>query len=175
MSSFKRPAINSKTDSSCPRGAHRFPIRLSLFHQPINQPCRPIQRTESDRSCWSPSSLALGTWDFSGVRSATPTCPAILSCGLVASKRSEDGIFRAKASVHCFLRISDFGLRIYRGYPSPPQFIRPTVPRSVNIDDFACFIRPNVRPRPSHDPSHPSQGAVSGLDGNLILNSNPQL
>jgi hypothetical protein len=41
--------------------------------------------------------------------------------------------------------------------PFSPQFIRPTVPRPVNIDDFAHFIRPNVRPKPYHDPSHPSQ------------------
>jgi hypothetical protein len=45
--------------------------------------------------------------------------------------------------------------------PSTPQFIRPTVPRPVNIDDFAHFIRPNVGPRPSQDPSHPSQNARS--------------
>jgi hypothetical protein len=30
-----------------------------------------------------------------------------------------------------------------------PQFIRPTVPRPVNIVDFACFIRPNIRPKAS--------------------------
>ena len=39
----------------------------------------------------------------------------------------------------------------------PPQFIRPTVPRPVNIDDLAHFIRP----RPSQDPSHPSQSGPS--------------
>jgi hypothetical protein len=33
--------------------------------------------------------------------------------------------------------------------PIYPQFIRPTVPRPVNIGDFVCFIRPNVRPKPS--------------------------
>ena len=48
---------------------------------------------------------------------------------------------------------------MFGAYPFSPQFIRPTVPRPVNIDDFACFIRPNVRPKPSQDdPSHPSQG-----------------
>jgi hypothetical protein len=33
--------------------------------------------------------------------------------------------------------------------PIYPQFIRPTVPRPVNIGDFAHFIRPNVRSKPS--------------------------
>ena len=51
--------------------------------------------------------------------------------------------------------------------PSTPQFIRPTVPRPVNIDDFACFIRPNVRPiRP--------KGAL-GRFPTLNLDHNPNL
>jgi hypothetical protein len=42
--------------------------------------------------------------------------------------------------------------------PSPPQFIRPTVPRPVNINDCGCFIRPNVRPKPSQiRPIRPKQ------------------
>ena len=48
--------------------------------------------------------------------------------------------------------------------PSPPQFIRPTVPRPVNIGDFACFIRPNCRPKPSQiRPKSIPRAQVAGL------------
>jgi hypothetical protein len=76
---------------------------------------------------------------------------------------------RTKKPLYCswFLDIPLAFSRDWRlgfgAYAFSPQFIRPTVPRPVNIDDFACFIRPNVRPKPSHDPSHPSQGRFKWL------------
>ena len=55
------------------------------------------------------------------------------------------GIFLASRRVSNF----SFGAWLLEPTPSTPQFIRPTVPGPINIGDFATFIRPNVRPKPS--------------------------
>jgi hypothetical protein len=100
--------------------------------------------------CWSVGVL--------GGRAAFRTPRSELTCAILAYKN------RSCAGARRLI----FGASLELGFwclvfmPSPPQFIRPTVPRPVNIDDFACFIRPNVRPKPSHDPSHPSQGEPDG-------------